>query len=377
MGRSEDGLALIRRAIAILPSAGPFYGNLGVILAETGKPQEAIDVYQQALALDPDSIDVLNNLATLARLHDRLNDAIPAQKRLTDLRPREPVPWNDLGTCSANWARTKKPPTPTAGLWNSTRVRCHHHNLASLLVRKKDIAGAIEGYRRAISIKPDFAEAYFRLGNLLAEENRLDEAAAALGQATILDRANAPYWYNFAHTLDRQGQKQQAIDAYRKATDAKPDYAAAYTNLGSVLQDLERHGEAEAVYRKALTIRPDSPELWCNRTALQKPSRSPKNPSNATGGPLSFARSSPRHSTISAMHRPKGNLLEARDNYLRHALDIKLEFAEAYNSLGNHPLPGQRTAPGRRRLRKSPFDQARLRRSPSQPRHDPSRPGRF
>ncbi len=33
-------------------------------------------------------------------------------------------------------------------------------------------------------------------------------------------------------------------NAYRKAVEAKPDYAEAYTNLGSILQDLDRHAEA-------------------------------------------------------------------------------------------------------------------------------------
>ena len=57
---------------------------------------------------------------------------------------------------------------------------------------------AIKSYNKALSLKPDFAEAYNNMGIALRDQGKLDEA----------------------------------IEAYNKALSIKPDYAEAYNNMG-------------------------------------------------------------------------------------------------------------------------------------------------
>ena len=52
---------------------------------------------------------------------------------------------------------------------------------------------------------------------------------------------------------------EEAADAFRRATDLKPDYANALCNLGSALHCLAKYWEAEGAYRKALAANPDYP----------------------------------------------------------------------------------------------------------------------
>ena len=61
---------------------------------------------------------------------------------------------------------------------------------------------AVACYRRALELKPDFAEAHNNLGNALKDQGKLDEAVAC----------------------------------YRRALELKPDYAAAHSNLLFALQ---------------------------------------------------------------------------------------------------------------------------------------------
>jgi tetratricopeptide (TPR) repeat protein len=62
---------------------------------------------------------------------------------------------------------------------------------------------AIEHYRKAITLEPEYAEAYYNLGIALQGLRRIEDA----------------------------------VECYRKALALKSDYTEAHSNLGSALQE--------------------------------------------------------------------------------------------------------------------------------------------
>ena len=64
--------------------------------------------------------------------------------------------------------------------------------------------------------------------------------------------------------LGEQRQLDEAIAAFRRAIELKPDHAEAHYLLGNYLDDAGRPVEAEAAYRKAVALRPDHAESHCN-----------------------------------------------------------------------------------------------------------------
>ena len=62
---------------------------------------------------------------------------------------------------------------------------------------------AIQAYNKALSIKPNYAEAHNNIGNALKD----------------------------------QGKLQEAVVAYKKAISNKSNYAEAYNNMGNALKD--------------------------------------------------------------------------------------------------------------------------------------------
>ena len=75
-------------------------------------------------------------------------------------------------------------------------------NLGMALQRQGKPEKAIKYINKAISLKPDFPEAYKNMGNALKEQG-----------------------------------KQEAMEAYNKAISIKPDYAQAYINIGIALRE--------------------------------------------------------------------------------------------------------------------------------------------
>ena len=52
--------------------------------------------------------------------------------------------------------------------------------------QKGDLEGAVAAYRRAIAVSPNDGVLYFNLGRMLADSDKLPEAAAAYEQAVTL-----------------------------------------------------------------------------------------------------------------------------------------------------------------------------------------------
>jgi len=70
--------------------------------------------------------------------------------------------------------------------------------------------------------------------------------------ARIVTTHTGEYWFERGLRLDRGGDGDQAIRAYRKAIEIDPKQVDARINLGRLLHGEQRYREAETLYREAL-----------------------------------------------------------------------------------------------------------------------------
>jgi len=85
-----------RMAVELRPAPSPLYHNLGMILAETGRPDEAIEAYENAVRNDPGNAASAASLADLLLARGRGEDAITILRRTVDARPTHGPCWNRL-----------------------------------------------------------------------------------------------------------------------------------------------------------------------------------------------------------------------------------------------------------------------------------------
>ena len=139
-----------------------------------------------------------------------------------------------------------------------------HSNLGNVLRDLGQLGEAVACYRRALEIKSDFAEALSNLGNALRDLGQFDDAIASYRRALEIKPNCAEMYYNQGIVLQDLGQLEGAVASYRRALEIKPGYADAHTNLGNALRDLGQLDEAAASYRSALEIKPDFAITQCN-----------------------------------------------------------------------------------------------------------------
>jgi hypothetical protein len=125
-------------------------------------------------------------------------------------------------------------------------------------------------FRKAISIKSDFAQVYASYALLLHDHKRLDEARACYRKAIIINPDYAEAYCDGGVVLDELNEVQEAITSYSRATLLKPDYAMAFNNLGGAHKKINRLEEAITHYDDAISIDPQYALAYSNRGVALK-----------------------------------------------------------------------------------------------------------
>jgi Flp pilus assembly protein TadD len=132
-----------------------------------------------------------------------------------------------------------------------------HSNLGNALEALGELDRAMQSYRSALALYPDFADALVNLASLHARRGERDEAIACYRRGLALQPNQPAAHSNLGNLLRDAGRREEAAAAYRQAIALEPDFGEAHSNLGNVLADEGRVDEAIACYRRALAIRPD------------------------------------------------------------------------------------------------------------------------
>ena len=115
---------------------------------------------------------------------------------------------------------------------------------------------AVQSYKKALSIKPDYAKAHYNLGGALQELDKLHDSAKSYENAIALEPENAQAHNNLAIVLRELGQLEEAEVSCRKAIVLDPEYAEAYSCLSMILYANGDLNSALESIEKAHSINP-------------------------------------------------------------------------------------------------------------------------
>lgn len=121
-----------------------------------------------------------------------------------------------------------------------------------------DPAKSIEWYRRAVSARTDYADAYQALGHAYTQEKKFAEASEAYEKAVALDPTFKGSFNNLGNVYSAMGQPVKARAAYEKAIALDPQFVEPHLNLGHTLRALRDFAGAKTAYEKALTLNPNA-----------------------------------------------------------------------------------------------------------------------
>uniref|UniRef100_A0A674MND8 Protein O-mannosyl-transferase TMTC3 n=1 Tax=Takifugu rubripes TaxID=31033 RepID=A0A674MND8_TAKRU len=269
----ESEYTLFTSALKVNKNNAKLWNNVGHALEGQNNYGEALQYFLQATRVQPDDIGAHMNVGRTYKNLNRSKEAEEAYLVAKSLMPQV-IP----------------------GKKYATRVAPNHLNvyinLANLIrANESRLEEADQLYRQAISMRPDFKQAYISRGELLLKMNKLTEARDAYLHALELDRSNADLWYNLAivniemkdpsealknfnHALELNSRHKLALfnsallmqesgepkfwpEANRRFlayVEEEPDDANGYFNLGMLAMDANENPAAERWMRKAISL---------------------------------------------------------------------------------------------------------------------------
>jgi tetratricopeptide (TPR) repeat protein len=149
-GMDDKAIASFRKAIALKPDYSDAHNNLGIIYINAGQLDMAIDSFNRALdnMLYETPANALNNLG---RAYDQKGDYGMSLKKYEEALRREP---------------------------NTVLAPIIFNNMGVANLKMDRVEEAIQNFKRALTMVPDYAEAQYWMAECLARKKNYGEARA-------------------------------------------------------------------------------------------------------------------------------------------------------------------------------------------------------
>ncbi len=201
----------------------PAHGALGYFYACKGEYDKAIAEGKRAMALDPSGAEVHVWYGDILTLAGRPEEAILMYQKAIRLNPFGPA-------------------------W-------YYSSFGFALLGTGRYEEAVSAYKKALLVSPDSMWAHFGLA-LTYTFAGTPEDAIPIFQKTIRLSPFGPFYFysSFGGALRNAGQFEEAVSAYKKASQLAPDDISSHIGLASTYSMMGREKEAHAEAAKVLRI---------------------------------------------------------------------------------------------------------------------------
>lgn len=213
-GNLHEAETLYSQVLAQRPDHPDALNLLGVLMCQTWRPEQAVELINRAIEARGDQAEYHCNLGIALTCLGRDADATAAYDRAMQLNPKLPQEYVKVGNA---------------------------------LRGEEQFEQAIEAFRLALALQPDYVSAHHYLGVALFANNQTDEAVAAMRRALSLNPDSPELQYSMALVLDRAGRLEEARACYLKTLAAQPTMIDARLGYAVLLLS---EGESDSAWKE-------------------------------------------------------------------------------------------------------------------------------
>lgn len=279
-GRKSEAQSELRSATKLDPVFGEAYSFLGMVLERGGDLDDARQSLQRAISVNPDLLSARIDLAVVLLKKEQFDDAFEQLQLVADKPSTEEVPDLDLAINAVQQTIDQHPSAfayDTLGrlmgkAGRDSRVVIEqfrkaielrpvfaeaHNHLGLALIQIGGEEEAITEFREAIRLNPIYADAHANLGATLTSKND-DEAVSELERAVKLESDSVQAQYNLAMAYLPKYGVDKEIQQLQRVIALDPKFGRAYYSLGKALMQTGQVQTAIPLLRSAVELDPMS-----------------------------------------------------------------------------------------------------------------------
>ncbi|XP_046890771.1 protein O-mannosyl-transferase TMTC2 [Hypomesus transpacificus] len=335
-GDWHDEEMLYKSGIYVNPAKA--WGNLGNVLKNQGKMEEAEQAYRSALYYRRNMADMLYNLGLLLQENNKFSEALHYYKLAIGSRPTLASAYLNTGIIQMNQGRldeAKKTFLTCADIPDENLKDPHAHkssvtsclyNLGKLLHEQGHQEEALSVYKEAIQKMPrQFApqSLYNMMGEAYMRLNKLSEAEHWYRESLRSKPDHIPAHLTYGKLLAVTGQKTEAERYFLKAIQLDPMKGNCYMHYGQFLLEESRLLEAAEMAEKAARLDSGEFDVVFSAAHMLRQASLNEAAEKYYGRAASLRPNYPAAlMNLGAILHLNGKLQEAEANYLR-ALQLK------------------------------------------------------
>ncbi|XP_040498226.1 protein O-mannosyl-transferase TMTC1 isoform X3 [Ursus maritimus] len=237
-GSPEKAVAHYQQAITLSPSHHVAMVNLGRLYRSLGDNSVAEEWYKRALQVARKA-ELLSPLGALYYNTGRYDEALQVYREAAALQPSQRELRLALAQVLAVMGQTKEAEKMTNHIVSEETGCLECYRLLSAIYSKQEHHDkALDAIDKALQLKPKdpkvISELFFTKGNQLREQNLLDKAFESYKAAVELNPAQAQAWMNMGGIQHIKGNYVSARAYYERALQLVPDSKLLQENLAKL-----------------------------------------------------------------------------------------------------------------------------------------------
>ena len=214
-----------------LPKEADAYEGLAITLLNVGNSEEGIETYKKALELDPSKAQSYFNVGGALMNADRVEEALEMFKKGHAIDPEEINILQNLAIA--------------------------HYR--AILAHKE---GASESAEKALAIAGDDPKILNIAAQIFLQAENYEKAAEILEKVVAIQPDNMDALFNLAIAYRQLGKGDKALNLFQKSVESNPDDIDSWYQLGLLADKVESFDKAIEAFTKVTELQADNARAW-------------------------------------------------------------------------------------------------------------------
>lgn len=254
----ERALSSYKEAVSAEPNMANAYIRIGYVYYALGRSGEGIDMLRTALQKHPDNVELKHYLGLNLFQVGKLDEAQTILQEVTEIRQDLPEAYFVLGKIQLDRGQYE------AAQINFSKYADLSPNdvqayraLSQVYIQARNVDGAEMSLAKLLEMDPKDVLATINMGHVKFEHGQIDEAVKFYEKALALDARHSELYYTIASAYYLSGQYEEAIRRFQRVLEDDPTHMSAQYFIADSELKLGRLDDAEKHFQELGEKMPD------------------------------------------------------------------------------------------------------------------------